>query len=435
MTPAFQTVGEVAAVDSGPAFKSAHFGGPDEGIRLLRGDNIEPGALRWGRTKTWPESMLPGHEHLAVQEGDLILGMDRPLISSGLKLARARPSDLPALLVQRVARMRPHSINGAYLYHWLSSFQFQQHLKGSATGTQLPHVNLKSIKEFKVPRFGETAEAQIVDVLEDHLSRLDAGVAYLNASHRRAHFFAKSVLLTLIPEMEDYPSHWESSTVGNAGSVKLGRQRHPDWHSGPNMKPYLRVANVFEDRIDTSSLMEMHWPEETFERFRLHPGDVLLNEGQSPEWLGRPAIYRGVPEDVAFTNSLLCFKAREDVLPEFALLVFRRHMHAGRFARESRITTNIAHLSAARLKKIEFPVPPLGEQLRIIDIAESKLTAVKHLEEEIAVAQRKASSLRRSLLDAAFSGRLTEVAASESEGDVAISSDIVEAEAVEGVLF
>ncbi|MFI6124745.1 restriction endonuclease subunit S [Streptomyces sp. NPDC051064] len=434
MTPAFQTVGEVAAVDSGPAFKSAHFGGPDEGIRLLRGDNIEPGALRWTRTKTWPESMLPGYEHLAIQEGDLILGMDRPLISAGLKLARARPSDLPALLVQRVARIRPHSINGVYLYHWLSSFEFQQHLKGSATGTQLPHVNLKSIKEFKVPRFSEAAEARIVEVLEDHLSRLDAGVEYLDVSNRRARVLTKSVLISLIPDREDYPSRWESSTVGNAGSVGLGRQRHPDWHSGPNMRPYLRVANVFEDRIDTSSLMEMHWPEETFERFRLHPGDVLLNEGQSPEWLGRPAIYRGVPGDVAFTNSLLRFKAREDVLPEFALLVFRRHMHAGRFARESRITTNIAHLSATRLKKIEFPVPPLEEQLRMVEIADMKLTAVKQLEAEIAVAQHKASSLRRSLLDAAFSGRLTGAAAYGLEGVEAIAADVVEAEAPEGVL-
>ncbi|MEU7408960.1 restriction endonuclease subunit S [Streptomyces sp. NPDC042638] len=434
MTPAFQTVGEVAAVDSGPAFKSAHFGGPGEGIRLLRGDNIAPGALRWARTKTWPESMLPGYERLAVQEGDLILGMDRPLISSGLKLARARPADLPALLVQRVARIRPHSVNGTYLYHWLSSCEFQQHLKGSATGTQLPHVNLRSIKEFRVPRFGETAEARIVDVLEDHLSRLDAGVDYLGASHRRARVLAKAVLLDLIPDDGDYPAHWESSTVGKAGTVELGRQRHPDWHSGPNMRPYLRVANVFEDRIDTSSLMEMHWPEETFERFRLHPGDVLLNEGQSPEWLGRPAIYRGVPRDVAFTNSLLRFKAREDVLPEFALLVFRRHMHAGRFARESRITTNIAHLSGARLKKIEFPVPPMEEQSRIVEIADMKLTAVKKLEAEISVAQRKASSLRRSLLDAAFTGRLTGAAASESEGAEAIASDTVETEALAGVL-
>lgn len=69
---------------------------------------------------------------------------------------------------------------------------------------------------------------------------------------------------------------------------------------------------------------------------------MLLNEGQTPELLGRPAMYRGEPPGVAFTDSLIRFNAGERVDPEFALLVFRRHMRAGRFKRESRITTNIA---------------------------------------------------------------------------------------------
>lgn len=59
------------------------------------------------------------------------------------------------------------------------------------------------------------------------------------------------------------------------------------------MRPYLRVANVFEDRIDTSSVMEMNFTQEEFETYRLEDGDVLLNEGQSLHLVGRPAIYRG----------------------------------------------------------------------------------------------------------------------------------------------
>ena len=102
----WSSVGEVARVDSGPAFQSKLFGGPDGGTRLLRGDNIEPGALRWQRTRTWPDERLSGFESLLVEVGDIILAMDRPVISSGLKLGRVTPHDLPALLVQRVARIR-----------------------------------------------------------------------------------------------------------------------------------------------------------------------------------------------------------------------------------------------------------------------------------------------------------------------------------------
>lgn len=189
--------------------------------------------------------------------------------------------------------------------------------------------------------------------------------------------------------MTELPQGWAEVRIDEAGTLDLGRQRSPKYHSGPNMKPYLRVANVFEDRIDTADVKTMHFEPEAFERSKLHVGDVLLNEGQSPEWLGRPAIYRGDPPDVAFTNSLIRFKPHAAVRSEWALAVFRHHMHSGRFARESRITTNIAHLSANRLAAVEFRVPPLAEQERIVaaieeafsklDAGEAGLRAVRQL--------------------------------------------------------
>ena len=205
--------------------------------------------------------------------------------------------------------------------------------------------------------------------------------------------------------MSQLPNGWRWSTVGEVGSVDLGRQRHPDWHHGPEMRPYLRVANVFEDRIDATDIKEMDFLG-VFERYKLHPGDVLLNEGQTPELLGRPAIYRGNPPDVAFTNTLLRFRAGPEVLPEWALTVFRRHMHIGRFAKESRITTNIAHLSARRFKTVEFPVPPLDEQRRIVYILEDHLSRLDAADASLRAVLRRNRIARQAIIDRAASGLL-----------------------------
>ncbi len=275
-------------------------------------------------------------------------------------------------------------------------------------GVGRPRLGLKLIREIPVPLPPLEEQRRIVDILEDHLSHLDAANAHLDAAVLRERALVRAVLTDAIPDVNDYPAGWTTATVAEAGHVELGRQRHPDWHHGPNMRPYLRVANVFEDRIDAADLKEMHWPDDTFERFRLQPGDVLLNEGQSPEFLGRPAIYRGTPESVAFTNSLIRFVAHETVRPEFALLVFRRHMHAGRFQRESRITTNIAHLSASRLKAIEFPIPPLDVQDGIVSDVTQRLDALRTITKQVRTARLRSHALRRSLLDAAFSGRLSD---------------------------
>jgi type I restriction enzyme, S subunit len=168
-------VGEVAEVISGPAFKSGEFGGPDEGIPLLRGDNIEPGSLRWRDTRTWPETKLDGYEHLYIQSTDLILGMDRPVISTGLKLAPVRERDLPALLVQRVARIRPNgSVLTAYLHAALQLPRFIPHVIRDQTGTQLPHTTLAGVRSFEIPLPPLEEQRRIVAEVEERLSAIDA---------------------------------------------------------------------------------------------------------------------------------------------------------------------------------------------------------------------------------------------------------------------
>jgi type I restriction enzyme S subunit len=197
-SPVFVPIGDVCSVDSGPAFKSAYFKEAGEGIPLLRGENIEPGALRWTKTRTWPVDMLAGYEHLQVAPGDLILGMDRPIITTGLKLAMVKGADCPALLVQRVARIRPEKIDGRYLFYWLSAPDFVRHLQANSTGTQLPHVTLKSIRDFRVPRFTDDVEKRIVDMLEEHLSSLDAAKHGLEAASARLRAFRERAVLHAI---------------------------------------------------------------------------------------------------------------------------------------------------------------------------------------------------------------------------------------------
>ena len=86
----------------------------------------------------------------------------------------------------------------------------------------------------------------------------------------------------------------------------------------------IRVANVFEARIDTTDVLSMNFTPEEQEVYNLEKGDILLNEGQSAELVGRPALYEGDPPSVCFQNTLVRFRSGGAVKPEFALIVFRR---------------------------------------------------------------------------------------------------------------
>jgi type I restriction enzyme, S subunit len=196
------------------------------------------------------------------------------------------------------------------------------------------------------------------------------------------------------------PRGWMWRRVEEVGDLKLGRQRSPKNHSGPNMRPYLRVANVFEARIDTADVLEMNFDPGEAERFLLEPNDVLLNEGQSYELVGRPAIYRGEVPGACFQNTLIRFRPSQVVLPEFALAVFRAYMRTGRFRREAQQTTNIAHLSLGRLAEIEFPLPPLAEQKRIVAKVDQLMALCDDLEARQTKKREIGTQLTRSALEA-----------------------------------
>ncbi len=187
------SIGHLCAMDVGFAFRSKEFG--EEGTRLLRGENIEPGALRWTDTAYWPDRDTAPYEHLMIKQGDIILGMDRPVISTGLKIARAKASDLPCILVQRVMRLAsPHPVVTSFVHMVMQSIAFTHHLVGEQTGSDLPHVSGDTIASFAVPVPPLAEQAEIVRRVESLMKLADAIEHRVAAAHGRADKLTQSIL-------------------------------------------------------------------------------------------------------------------------------------------------------------------------------------------------------------------------------------------------
>lgn len=408
-----QAVEERAITDGpfGSKLASRHY--TTSGARVIRLQNIGDGFFRDERAYISLEYFTELRTH-EVRAGDLVIA------SLGDELPRAciiPELEEPAIVKADCIRARLHPrVEAKWVLYALSSPQTRQQARTHIRGVGRPRLGLGALRKIMIPLPPLEEQRRITETLESHLSHLDAAAQSIRADIRRLGMLAKRTILDAVPIPS--PGHWQVATVADAGLVDLGRQRHPDWHSGPHMRPYLRVANVFEDRIDISDLMEMDFPPDVFERYRLSKGDILLNEGQSPEFLGRPAMYKGDPPEVAFTNSLIRFRARPDIMPEWALLVFRRHMRAGRFMDEVRISTNIAHLSASRFKTVEFPIPPVEEQEGIVADVGERLTRVEWMRQTLEGSLARMASLRRTLIAEAVAGRLVPQHAEAEPGTV-----------------
>jgi type I restriction enzyme S subunit len=215
------------------------------------------------------------------------------------------------------------------------------------------------------------------------------------------------------PALPPLPAGWVWAQVSDVGSVTLGRQRSPQHQNGLHMRPYLRVANVFEDRIDFSDVLEMNFTPEEFEIYRLQHGDILLNEGQSPELVGRPAMFRGELDGLCFQNTLIRFRVYPGVSPGFALLVFRSYLHNGRFRSIAKWTTNIAHLGAQRFSQLEFPLPPLAEQERTVAEAARRNDVAEALAGALSSILKQVDAARHLALTQAFTGKLVKPIAND----------------------
>lgn len=203
------------------------------------------------------------------------------------------------------------------------------------------------------------------------------------------------------------PEGWVWTTIESVGDVLLGRQRAPQYLTGKYPHPYLRVANVFEDYIDFSDIKEMDFDPDDYEKYRLEPDDILINEGQSPELVGRSAIYKGGVDGLCFQKTLHRFRRFKSApSAKFVQTIFLAYLYTGVFREAASLTVNIAHITLERIKPLRFPLPPLAEQERIVAEVERRLSVVKELEETIEVNERRAQRLRQSILKRAFEGRL-----------------------------
>ena len=186
-------IDDLCWLDTGFAFKSGDFS--SEGVRLLRGENIEPRRLRWENTEHLPREMAQAFADLEVECGDIILAMDRPIVSAGLKLARVAAADLPAILVQRVARLRfVDKSHREYVYLALQQREFIKQLGLATTGTQVPHITAESIREytFALPPIAE--QRRIVAEVERRLSVVERLEASVNANLARAKRLRQAIL-------------------------------------------------------------------------------------------------------------------------------------------------------------------------------------------------------------------------------------------------
>lgn len=203
----------------------------------------------------------------------------------------------------------------------------------------------------------------------------------------------------------EVPAHWDVLPTGFRYEIQLGRMLNEDRTRGDHQRPYLRVFDVQWGYINTVDLPKMDFPPQMQKKYRLKPGDLMVNEGGS--YVGRSAIWKGEVEECYYQKALHRLRPIDSSADttNFFLRVMEMATNRGVFVANANQTT-IDHLTGEQLRHHRFAFPPLSEQISIADYLDNELAAIHSLEKEADQLISYLQERRTALISAAVTGKI-----------------------------
>ncbi|ARG94154.1 restriction endonuclease subunit S [Mycobacterium kansasii] len=364
-------------------------------VPYLRNVNVQ-----WGRVDTddllTMELADDERERFGVSAGDL-------LVCEGGEIGRSAiwHGQADYIAYQKALhRIRPgKSLDVRFLRYLLEHYSLNGTLAGLATGSTIAHLPQQQLRRVPVPVPPLNEQCRIVDLIEDHLSRLEAGQRWLSVGERKLEAFWLAALSASRRALVGA----QFRTIGDVAETTLGKMLDAKRQVG-SPTPYLRNINVRWGEFDLSDVQLTPLTDSEVQRFDVRPGDVMACEGGEP---GRCAVWCRPVGEVAFQKALHRIRVRNpgEVLTSFLALMLEEAIRSGRCNRMFTGTT-IKHLPQEKLRVIEIPVPALHTQRQAVDCLAELVGAQERLRAALANAAARIAAMRSSLLTAAFSGRL-----------------------------
>jgi len=297
----------------------------DEGIRVVRGENITEGRLRWDTIKCW-NFPFDKKEFYSLKENDVVIGMDGSKV--GKNKARIKKEDLPLILAQRVACLRgKDTLNQVYLYYCIHNNRFEDFVFRIQTGSSVPHISKTQIEEFTIPYHVISVQKSIAKVLSD----LDAKIELNNRINRELEAMAKTLYDYWFVQFDfpfdfaqgksdingkpykssggkmvwneqlkrEIPEGWEVKKLGDLGDFKNGVNYDPS-NPGEIACPIINVRNISASSffIKNEDLDIIYLRESDVRKYSVNAGSIIIARS------GIPGATRMI-SDIA-ENTLYC---------------------------------------------------------------------------------------------------------------------------------
>ena len=384
-------LGEVCEIIAGQSPPSETYRKTPEGLPFFQGKadfgQRHPVARIWCLAPV--KTALPG---------DILISVRAPVGPTNV-------ADVKCCIGRGLAAIRPR--DHADRDFVLAAFRLYEHqLAELGRGSTFGAIKREDLESLEIPLPPLSEQKRITAILNEQMAAVERARAAAEVQLEAAKALPATYLRAVFNSPE--AQGWPRKALGEVGQivsgVTLGRKING---AKTRSVPYLRVANVKDERLDLSDVYQIEATEAEIQKLRLQSGDLLLTEGGDPDKLGRGTFWEQQIPECIHQNHI--FRVRfdlNDFSPQFVSAQIASPYGKSYFLAHAKQTTGIATINQKVLAGFPLMVPPMSEQKRITALLSEQMAAAERTRKALEDKLDTINKLPAALLRRAFSGEL-----------------------------
>ena len=182
-------------MSSGYAFKMTDY--CDDGAGLINGESIQHGIINDDNLNHLPESFIEQYPEFVLKEGDIVVGLNRPITNGNLKIARIPSKYNNFMLYQRAGKIVYKAGCDKDFSYILLSQEILKHTLVEAVGSDQPFISTSKLDKWKIMMPMNIEEQEKIGV---YFSNLDHIITLHQRKYDKLVVIKKSMLEKMFPK-------------------------------------------------------------------------------------------------------------------------------------------------------------------------------------------------------------------------------------------
>lgn len=363
-------------IRSGFGFKLNEY--TQDGIPLIRINNIKHGELDLDDVVFLPQRYLESYNQFVLEENDLLLALNRPITQGKLKIARIKKENTPAILYQRIGKleMDENLYDSGYIYHYLQSKQFMKLLEATFVGSDQPFIKNGEFAKLPIiipPVIEQQKIAAILSSVDETIEKTEAIVKQIEKVKKglMQQLLTKGIGHTKLKKTEvgEIPEEWEVRKITDIGTFSNGISKNAESFGKGYL--FVNVQEIASNEIELDKLNRVNLSEKELAANEVIEGDILLIRSYgNPKKVGYPMLFNLKNTQERFTHSGFTMKLRTHqhiVDSNFLVYVLKSDKIRGEVYKRGTFSAN-NNINQKEYGSIKVGLPSIEEQRKIAEI-------------------------------------------------------------------